>query len=117
MFFADYTVKQLSSLASDLKIKGRSKMDKQELFAAVSDVINEQHSEALRMNWQENTLRLNNVTSETHVVKFSGTVLPREISVPFVASNFLASDEKRLPRKLKKLLKKACANLSTPVGY
>ncbi len=49
MFFANYSVKELSALASTLAIPGRSKMGKAALLAAISEVIGKAHLEALSM--------------------------------------------------------------------
>src|SRR6188768_3565244 len=50
MFFATYDAKELAALASVLKIAGRSKMKKQELFDACYEVVFAAHVEALKDN-------------------------------------------------------------------
>lgn len=85
MFFANYSVKELSALASTLKIPGRSKMGKAELFQAASEVIDAAHTEALGENnmrgWE--AIRLANISEAAW------------------------QRGERIPRKLKKALKKS----------
>lgn len=101
MLFDRASVKELTSVAADLEIAGRSKMKKAELLEAVTHVLDELHAEAQRMNWQATCAAM---VPKVHVI------VPRE-NFSFVLADFLASDEKRLPRKLKKSLKKAVALL------
>lgn len=75
MFFANYSVKELSALASVLDIPGRSKMNKEGLYNSISAVIDAAQDEAL---WEDEVRQNKN----------------------------LPSGKFRIPRKLKKVLKK-----------
>jgi hypothetical protein len=87
MFFADYSVKELSALASTLNISGRSKMNKAELFQAISKVIDSAHAEALVANETVDFLSILQGVAEV-------------MAMPVSTEKF------RIPRKLKKSLKK-----------
>jgi hypothetical protein len=93
MFFENFTVKELSALAADLKIKGRSKMGKAELLSAISPVIDAAHDEAIGENNMRGWEALRLATSEP-VVK----------AEPYVTAGELLTITgwKRLPRKYKK---------------
>lgn len=109
MFFATYDAKELAALASVLKIKGRSKLKKQELFDACYEVVAAAHAEAL----EENDTR--------DIVHTVGAWLPQthpegcecrpcgqgmQMDVTYDALP-LSINGPRLPRKLKKSLRKA----------
>lgn len=113
MFFAAYTAKELANLASVLKISGRSSMKKQELYDAIAEVINAAHVEAL----EEQDTR--------DIVHTAGAFLPSHNShedfweadsqerLPAIVrderyplSAYLNEGQKRLPRRIKKELRK-----------
>jgi hypothetical protein len=96
MLFETASVKELTSVASVLKIKGRSKMDKAQLLAAVTDVIDEAHDAA----------NLADVTLE--IVEFAVNFLPETVGTVVTEAELLTiTGWKRLPRKYKKHHRKA----------
>lgn len=107
MFFADFKATELSALAATLKIAGRSKMKKSELFDAIAEVINAAHVEALEEQDTRDIVSKHSAspadewTAEDDAEMWAArnltlttTALPLVINGP------------RLPRKLKKSLRK-----------
>lgn len=92
----EYTAKELAALAAKLDIAGRSSMKKNELYAAVSERLDNCHAQALKMD-QERSQALQ-VTKE----------LARPIRVPYITAKQLCTltGWKRLPRMYKKMARK-----------
>lgn len=85
-----YTVKELRDRATRMNILGRSAMNKDDLYREITDRLDVCHGLALEIEQQRNRENL----AEIYVA-------------PFSISDFLKPGQDRLPRKIKKSLRKA----------
>jgi hypothetical protein len=101
----EYTAKDLQSLAATLNIAGRSKMKKDELYAVISERLDNCHAQAMEMD----ALRWVNEQSELirgdSLETFEFEIIEGDMYVT-TAELLAITGWKRLPRKYKKMMRK-----------